>query len=187
MVHLLKLPLQFFGEGDPEPEGAPAPQPQVQTIPYARFQEVNARAQQAEAKVLELQKLLDESKGKDERIQALEKELNDTKAGYELEKKNAKRQSAIEAAIKDKVVDPEVVMKLLDLEKVVVDDDGKVTGLDDQLSALKASKSYLWKPAKPVVKTGDGGKGKNEKSFAQLLAEKKTAQQNVVSKSKTYF
>ena len=52
-----------------------------QTIPYARFQEVNTRAQTAEAKVLELQKLLEEGKGKDDRIAALEKELKDTKDG----------------------------------------------------------------------------------------------------------
>ncbi len=158
-----------------------------QTIPYARFQEVNNRAQTAEAKVLELQKLLEEGKGKDDRIAALEKELKDTKDGYELEKTNARRQAAIEAAIKDKVVDAEVVMKLLDMDKVTFDEKGQVAGLDEQLTALKTSKPYLWKPASKVMKTGDNGKGKSEKSFAQKLAEAKNARQGVVAKAKNYF
>ena len=169
------------GQEDKVPTGG------EQMIPYARFTEVNTRAQAAEAKVLELQKMLDGVKGKDERIAALEKELRDTKEGYELEKTNAKRTSAIEAAIRDKVVDAEVVMKLLDMDKVALDDKGQVTGLEEQLKALKTNKPYLWKPAKPVVKPGDNGKGKADKSFAQKLAESKNARQGVVAKSKNYF
>lgn len=158
-----------------------------QMIPYSRFQEVNTRAQAAEAKVIELTKQLEGIKGKDERIAALEKELKETKDGYELERTNTRRKAAIEAAIKDKVVDPEVVMKLLDLEKVAFDDKGQVTGLDDQLEAMKSSKPYLWKPARPVVKPGAGEPSRTGKSFAQKLAEEKNARQGVVAKSKNYF
>lgn len=168
-----------------EPNNPPAPQSE-HTVPYSRFQEVNARAQAAEAKLAELTKRLEEVQGKDERIAALEKELKDTKDGYELEKTNTRRKVAIEAAIKDKVVDPEVVMKLLDLDKVAFDEKGEVTGLEDQLKAMKASKPYLWKAAKPVVTPGAGG-GKPDKSFAQKLAETKKAQMSVASKAKNYF
>ena len=156
-------------------------------IPKYRFDEVVQRAQQAEAKVAELQKQIEAIPEKDKRIADLEKELNDTKTGYELEKATAKKNSAIEAALKDKVVDFEVVSKLLDNEKITIDDKGVIKGLDEQVKALQTSKPYLWKPAKKVVEPGGGKPAPAEKTFAQQLAEKKKAQLGEVKKSKTYF
>lgn len=156
-------------------------------VPKYRFDEANQRAQQAELKVAELTSALEATKGDKEKIAALEKELADTKAGYEAEKSAAKKQSAIELAIKDKVVDMEVVSKLLDMDKITIDEEGKVQGLDEQVKALQTGKPYLWKPAKQEVKTQQKGKEPAVKSYAQTLAEKKNAQQGIVNKSKSYF
>ena len=171
-------------EEDKQGQGAPSNDTMV---PKYRFDEVNKKYQEAEAKLTEMQKQVDEAKAKDERIAALEKELQDTKSGYELEKMNAKRAAAIDAAIKDKVVDAEVVQKLLDMEKISFDESGAVKGLDEQLKGLQESKPYLWKPAKPVAKTGGKQGDPVPDSFAKKLAEKKKAELGVTAKMKNYF
>lgn len=185
MADVVVEPAQGAGAGA-NPAANPAPVGDTM-VPKYRFDEVNKRCQEAEAKAVELQKAAEAAKAKDDRIAALEKELADTKSGYELEKASTKRQQAIEAAIGDRAVDKEVIQKLLDLEKISIDDKGTVKGLDEQLKALQTSKPYLWKAAKPVVKPGDKGPAKTEKSFAQKMAENKKAQMGVTAKSKTYF
>ena len=180
--------IQFFAEpdlGDPNPGGTPNPNETM--VPKYRFDEVNQRCQAAEAKVAELEKQVASIADKDKRIADLEKELTDTKSGYELEKANAKKQSLIEAALKDKVVDMEVVAKLLDNEKITVDEKGALVGLDEQIKTLKEGKPYLWKKADPKVKAGGGEPKTNDKSFAQKLAEQKKAQLASTNKSKNYF
>lgn len=187
----IPLDIQFFAEpnpGEPNPNpGAGTPNPSETTVPKYRFDEVNQRCQAAEAKVAELEKQVASIAEKDKRIADLEKELTDTKSGYELEKANAKKQTLIEAALKDKVVDMEVVAKLLDNEKITVDDKGALVGLDEQIKTLKEGKPYLWKKADPKIKPGGGDPKPSEKSFAQQLAEKKKAQQGMTNKSKNYF
>ena len=49
-------------------------------------------------------------------------------------------------------VDPDLVFTLIDKSKLKLDDSGKLTGMEEQITALKASKPNLFP-------TGDGGKG----------------------------
>jgi len=193
VVRRIPLNIQFFADpvgggspNPPDPNGG-TPNPNDTMVPKYRFDEVNQRCQVAEAKVAELQKQVASIEAKDKRIADLEKELSDTKSGYELEKANAKKQSMIEAALKDKVVDMEVVAKLLDNEKITVDEKGALVGLEEQVKALKEGKPYLWKKADPKVKPGSGDPKPNDKSFAQKLAEQKKAQLEATTKSKNYF
>lgn len=59
----------------------------------------------------------------------------------------------------NKVVDPELVLSLLDLSKVKFGDDGKLTGLTEQLEPLKASKPYLFPASQD-----DGASGRDRTS-----------------------
>lgn len=163
-------------------------------VPKYRLDEALQRAQAAEAKVAEmtntvndLTKQVEGIKAKDDKIAQLEQSLADEKTGREADKVAAKKSSVVDAAIKDKVVDEEVVRKLIDMDKISFNDKGETVGLDEQIKALQEGKSYLWKPVKPVVKAGDKGGAPAEKSFAQKLAEQKKAQLSVAAKSKTYF
>lgn len=184
------IDLQRFAEGDPAgagSSGAGNGNGELM-IPKYRFDEVTQRAQAAEAKVAELQKQVDGIKAKDDKISELEKKLKETTESYEAEKVAAKRQNAIEQAIKDKVVDAEVVMKLLDNDKISLDEKGELKGLTEQLDALQKTKPYLWKPATQPVKPGaNGGNGTGEKSFAQKLAEEKQAAAATAKKQDIYF
>lgn len=171
--------------------GGGAPQPQEVMIPKYRFDEVNQRNQALEAQVADLSSKLEsfktEAGQKDEKISSLEKELADTKATYDKEKSDAKRIEAIKNTIGDGAQDIDVLLKLIDMDKVSLGDDGKLSGLDEQVTELKSSKPFLFKAPPAPVRPGGSGKPPKEKSFATKLAEKKVAQNNVAAKSKSYF
>lgn len=156
-------------------------------IPKWRFDEANKSKQETEMKLASALKELEQSKTKDDRIAELEKQIKDMQASYELEKANAKKKTSILDAIKGKTVDEDVVMKLLDMDKVTFNDSGEIQGLDEQIKALQESKPYLWNKAKPVAQKSAAGANRPEKTFAQQLAERKAKQIGVIAKSKNYF
>lgn len=63
-----------------------------------------------------------------------------------------------EALTKAKARDAAVVEKLLDASKIGEDDNGNLTGLDDQVKALKASSAYLFEEEKGGRAGFGGGK-----------------------------
>lgn len=194
-----ELNIQFFGE----PEGGPSDVEQVvdqvddqevepereksASVPKYRFDEMSQRAKQAESRVAELTAKLEEAAEKDRKIEELTKELENTKAGFEVEKMTTKKQNAIEAALRGKVVDLEVATKLLDMDKITFDSKGQIKGLEEQVRALRKNKPYLWKPTKRIIEPSARTRTPVEKSFAQKLAEKRRTQDEVVNKGKTYF
>jgi len=161
------------------------------TVPKYRFDEVNQKYKEALAKVDEVTKKNEEltksATEKDEKVSALEKELADTKASYEKEKNDAKRMEAVKASIGDGVQDIDVLLKLIDMDKVTLGDDGKLSGLDDQVKELKTNKPFLFKAPPAPVKPGDKPGKPTEKSFATKLAEKKVAEKSVTKGAKGYF
>lgn len=156
-------------------------------IPKWRFDEATKLHREAEVKISELTKQLEETKTKDTRIAELEKELQDLKDAQAAEKVQAKKDAAIELAIKDKAIDMDVVKKLLDMEKIAIDDKDVVTGLEEQVKELQTSKPFLWKKAQAVAAKSSTMSTKPERSFAQKLADKKVKQLGVAAKSKNYF
>ncbi|KRO28460.1 phage scaffolding protein [Lactiplantibacillus fabifermentans] len=90
------------------------------------------------------------------------------------------------ALINANVHDPNDLMSQLDMSIVKLDDDGKVKGLDEQVSALKESKAYLFKTDdqtqnnnQPVIKPGAGGNpsgagGDNDSIVSRIAAHLNT-------------
>ena len=69
--------------------------------------------------------------------------------------KELKLTNAIKLAINGTAQDSDLVAGLIDKTKLILGDDGKVTGLDEQLKTLKESKAFLFKPEdKPSGKRG---------------------------------
>lgn len=61
--------------------------------------------------------------------------------------------------------DPETALALIDMSDVEIDDNGKVTGLDDAMKALADAKPFLLKPKDDPKDEGKGsGKGKSGNS-----------------------
>ena len=83
---------------------------------------------------------------------------------YETKLKDLQFSNAIKLAIADKAQDVDLVAGLFDKSKLILGDDGKITGLDEQVKTLQESKAFLFKTAAaPGYKPngGDGGSMKN--------------------------
>lgn len=127
-------------------------------IPKTRFDEVNTAKKTAEDTLKErdtqletLSKDANASEGLRAEIAKLQAANATATAQYEADLKQIKVDNAITAALTGKVHNEKVVTGLLDKTKLVMTDDGKLVGLDEQLTVLKTSDAYLFKP--------DGGQG----------------------------
>ena len=156
-------------------------------IPKHRFDEVLRKAKEYETKVTELNAKLEAVGAKDAKIAELEAKIQELNTGYEAEKVKAKKTGIIKEKIGDRVVDLDLVISLLDLDAIKVNEEGKIKGLNAQVTELQKSKPYLWKKAEKIVRPGAGTPPKTEKTFAQKLAEKKVASNATVEKGKNYF
>lgn len=79
-------------------------------------------------------------------IERLQEENKAATEKYEAELKDIQLASAIKLAVAGKVHDEDLVSGLVDKTKLIIGDDGKVVGLDEQIAALKESKAFLFKP-----------------------------------------
>lgn len=117
-------------------------------IPKAKFDEETGKQKTLKATITTLNQQLAEAKQKGESATALQATIDTLKqqvADKEATITGMKRSGKIrEALTKAKVRDAAVVEKLLDAAKISEDDKGALTGLDDQLKALKESSPYLF-------------------------------------------
>ena len=77
---------------------------------------------------------------------------------YQTQLKELQISNAIKLAIADKAQDAELVAGLFDKSKLILGDDGKITGLEDQLKNLQESKSFLFKQEQTKQETQPGFK-----------------------------
>ncbi len=91
-------------------------------------------------------------------IEKLQKENKEAKDKYEADMKELTLTNAIKMAIADKAQDTDLVAGLVDKAKLVLGDDGKITGLDEQIKGLKESKAFLFKEEKQEGPTFKGFK-----------------------------
>lgn len=176
------------GQGaDPTQDAAKASQQTEFMIPKRRFDEVSQMYRDSLAKNSELQKEIESSKQKDAKIAELEKKIKDMESSYELEKANAKKASAIDKAIGDTAIDAEVIKKLLDMDKISINDKGEVEGLEDQIKLLQKDRAFLFKKSLPVASKSATPATRPEKSVAQKLAEKRVTAMSASAKAKNYF
>lgn len=97
----------------------------------------------------DLKALKKETEGNAELLQKyndLDKKYKTQKAEHDLEMADMKLNHAISMRINNKVHDTSIVNGLLDKSKLSLDEQGGVKGLDEQLTALKESKGFLFIP-----------------------------------------
>lgn len=154
-------------------------------VPKNRLDTKIAELADANEEIDSLQKQVKDTTGADEQVKALQEKI----AGMEAKAKKDKLTTAINKALADaKPKDVNDLMKFLDMEKVVLKDDGTVEGLTDQLTALQKDKAYLFdnvesqsqsnkgflnlgSPGKPSNLNAFGSKTTHEGDFGSLLGK----------------
>ena len=124
-----------------------------QYVTKSRFNEVNVEKKTLEEAVKERDKQLKTLKDSEGNVDDLKEQIKklqaDNKAATlkaESDMKALRLSTAIKLAIGDTAQDVDLVANLVDTSKLILSDDGKVTGLDEQIKVLKTEKSFLFKP-----------------------------------------
>ena len=117
------------------------------------------------AQVAERDKQLETLKNSTGDIEALKQQIitqqadnQAAKKKYESDMKELKFSTAIKLALGESAQDSDLVAGLFDKSKLILSDDGKVTGIEEQLKSLKKEKAFLFKEEKPVQVQIKGGK-----------------------------
>lgn len=121
-------------------------------IPRDKFNELNEEKKTLEATVVERDKQLKNLKADSEASETLKEKITKLETdNAELAKQHAeeltrvKQTNAVRLAIADQANNPDTLLKLIDLSAIKLTEDGKLSGLDDQLKTLKESDGYLFK------------------------------------------
>lgn len=123
-------------------------------IPKNRFDELNESKKQLETTVNDYKSQLETLKASAGDNAALKQQITDLQTQnqqkdveYQNQIKELKLNNAIKLSIADSAQDSDLVAGLIDKSKLILGDDGKVTGLEEQVKALKESKAFLFKEA----------------------------------------
>lgn len=107
----------------------------------AQIQQIADRDKQLE----ELKKTAGDSAELQKQITDLQAENSTVKQKHEADMKELKLATAIKLAVGEAAQDADLVTGLFDRSKLILADDGKITGLDEQLKSIKESKPFLFK------------------------------------------
>lgn len=135
-----------------------------------KYNELNTTVKTLQGTVKERDTQLETLKGQvgdnaelKKQIEDLQKDNKANKETYEKELKDIRISNAIKLAINADAQDVDLVAGLINKENLVVKEDGKIYGLDEQVAGLKESKPFLFKQqetpgadGKPFVKGGTG-------------------------------
>ncbi|MZQ76213.1 MAG: scaffolding protein [Peptoclostridium sp.] len=159
-------------------------------VPKERFDEINDQKKEYKKMLDERTTQLEELKGKAQgneellnKIKGLEETNAKTAADYEKKIADQSFSFALESALKDgKVKNTKAVKALLDLEGIKLDGD-KLTGLDEQISKLKESDSYLFEAERSGGTGGAGNFGRKDQGAGKESLGERLAKQNQQSQA----
>ena len=134
-------------------------------IPKTRFDEVNEEKKnlqtakkKAEDDLEELKKTAGDNEALTKQISELQESQKQRAAEYDAQIKALKLTNAIRSGITD-AQDADLVAGLVDQKKLILGDDGSVTGLEEQRKALREAKPCLFKAKGQDGKGGKAGAG----------------------------
>lgn len=151
---------EFMQLGIPEEQAAKAEQESAKElegyVPRIELEEAQAENRVLKEAAKENEKSLESLKsaagGQEElaaQIQQMQEDAKEAEKRHKEELQEIRMLNAIKLAITGKAQDADLVAGLVDRTKLVLGDDGKVSGLEEQIKALKESKSFLFKEEKP--------------------------------------
>lgn len=135
-------------------------------IPKARFNEVNEKNKDLTAQIADRDKQLTTLKkavGDNEQLKAqiegLQKANKEQKEAADARIKTLQLDSAIKLAIGDTAQDVDIVTGLIKRDALVLGEDGKVSGLKEQVEDLRKTKPFLFKQERTNPYQPHGGTG----------------------------
>ena len=150
-------------------------------VPRSRLNEESQKRKNAEETLDSVKKELDSLKASagdsdqmKDQIRKLQDEMKDKEQKYADEIAGMKLDNAIQAKVSGSAQDAGLVAGLIDKSKLILGDDGNVTGLDEQVKALKESKPFLFKEGEnypDVTDKGEPTHSGGKKDTADLFAE----------------
>lgn len=141
-------------------------------VPKETFNDINGQLKTANSTIADLKKNNADNETLQQTINEHEKTIKTQKADYEAKVRNLTLDSAIEKALVNaKAKHTDLLSGKIDRDKLVISEDGKVTGIDEQLKGLKDNYKDLFEekisgipPANP-----EGGSGGNV-TYEALIA-----------------
>lgn len=121
-------------------------------IPKTRFDEVNDAKKQLETDIKERNTQLETLKTTAGDAAALNAQITQLQADnskkdteYQTQLKDLQLSNAIKLAVTGKAHDEDLLTGLIDKTKLILGEDGKIVGLDEQITSLKEGKAFLFK------------------------------------------
>ena len=102
----------------------------------------------------DLKKASGDNEALNQQIATLQADNKAAKEKYDADMKALKLAAAVKLAVAATAHDADLVAGLVDKSKLILTDDGKVSGLDEQVKALKESKTFLFKEDPVTSKQG---------------------------------
>lgn len=90
-------------------------------------------------------------------IETLQADNKTAKEKYDSDMKELRLSTAVKLAVAGSAQDVDIVAGLVDKGKLLLSEDGKVTGLEEQIKSMKETKSFLFKPEPVGAAAGKPG------------------------------
>lgn len=143
-----------------------------------QLEAANAQIQERENQLEELKKSSGDNAGLAKQIADLQAENKAAREKFESDMKDLKLNTAIKVHIAGKVHDEDIVAGLFDKSKLIMQDDGTVTGLDEQEKNMREAKGFLFKDLAPEKKAKPGYKPAAGEANKEGLAAQYAKQKN---------
>mgnify|MGYP004520307107 CR=1 FL=1 len=139
---------------------------------YVSKQKYDDDLKERDTKIADLSKTVQNFDGVD--VKKLQDDVKEWKTKYDSDIKAERRNSAIKLAVaKAGARSEKALMGMLDMDSIKLGDDGKITGLDEQIAQIKKDDAFLFKP--------DDDPGSGTKKDVNLGGEHKGTQKQEIT------
>ncbi len=124
-------------------------------VPHARFDEVVNQRDSANSSIKDYQAQIEELGKQVEAGSSAETTINDLKEKLSAQTALAKQatiETRLHSLVTDSIAPVSDLLGFMDVEKILVNKDGTVLGLEEQLKSVRETRSYLFKSAEEVGK-----------------------------------
>ncbi|MCM1467864.1 MAG: phage scaffolding protein, partial [Alistipes sp.] len=140
-------------------------------VPKHRYDELTEENKTLKTAVEESKTTLEDLKktaGNSEELKAqierLQTEAKEKEAEFNEKLKETRMTNAIKLAVNGIAQDSDLVAGLIDRGKLILSDDGKITGLEEQVKSLRETKGFLFKEENKETKPGFQKIGGNQQT-----------------------